>query len=155
VRLSEALRWLLALLGAGFWLASSFMPLFGGIAKHAYRCRGREFTGNFDDCFTDALPVLELFAPIVALCLALPFARFAFSLYAPAPEARRLRWRLASRSHPRPLSPALYRWAVVGVAGCVWRAFSYPFVRELAPFQAFWFLFAAWFGGGLAAAWRR
>jgi hypothetical protein len=29
------------------------MPMFGGAAKHAYRCRGRELTGTFDDCFND------------------------------------------------------------------------------------------------------
>ena len=155
MRLSEALRWLLALLGAGFWLASSFMPLYGGEAEHAYRCRGREFTGQFDDCFHDGLPMVEIFAPIFALAVAWSFARFAFSLCAPAPEERRLRWRLATHYDSASFWPVLHGFAAVGLAWCLWRAFSYPFVRELAPFQAFWFLFAAWFATALAAAWPR
>lgn len=117
--MDEGVRKTLALTGCGLWLASSLMPWFGEIAEHAVLCRGREFTGGSDGCFSDDLPLLELAAPLAALLLLYPFARFAFTVFAPAPKARLRRWRWASRHAAGVWHPAL-SWA--GIAGAIWAA---------------------------------
>jgi hypothetical protein len=151
LRLGERPRRLLAILGVALWVGASFMPIFGGAAEHAYRCRGRTFTGGFDECFNDMLPV-ELLVPLLALPFAWPFARFAFSLYAPAPAARSRRWRLATKSGPETLWPTLHVLAALGFLWCLWRLLSYPLAAELLRFHLFWAVFGFWFLGGIAAA---
>lgn len=152
MRHSERLRWSLAVLGPLLFLASSFMPLFGGAAKWAHRCQGREFTGVMDDCFNDYLPILEAVVPIVALLLLYPFARMAFSLFAPPPDQRTYRWRLATSSSLSDLFPTLHVFAAIGIAWAGWRAALYPLGGETWPFIAFWLLFANWFSVALVVA---
>ncbi|HEX5182990.1 MAG TPA: hypothetical protein VFW19_07540 [Allosphingosinicella sp.] len=152
MRLAERRRWCLALLGPCLWLAASTLPMIGGIAEHQYRCRGRVYTGHFDDCFNDYLPILEMVAPVLALLLAYPFARFAFSLYAPPVEQRRARWRLATKGDPAGLWPPLHAFAAIGVMWCLWRAVTYRAAREFLPFRLFWTAFGLWFAAGLVAA---
>lgn len=152
MKLAERPRWWLALLGPCLWLAASALPMIGGIAKHQYRCRGRIYTGHFDDCFNDYIPALEMMAPFVALILTYAFARFAFSLYAPPAELRRARWRLATEGDPAGLWPLLHACAAIGILWCLWRALTYPAARELLPFHLFWIVFGLWFAGGLLAA---
>lgn len=148
----ERLRWALAFAGPLLFLTSSFMPLFGGGAKHRARCAGREFTGRWDDCFTDYLPILELFTPVVALGLTWMFARFAFALWAPEPEARTLRWRLASSVAAADHWLIVQAVAAFGGVWAGWRGTGYLFAAELWPFAAFWFGFAAWFAASLLVA---
>lgn len=93
----ERVRWAAALAGPALFLGLSLLPLFGGGAKWRARCEGREFAGQWDDGFTDGLPVVELIAPLFALALTWMFVRFAFALWAPLPQARHFRWRLAAR----------------------------------------------------------
>lgn len=81
--LGEGARKAMALIGCSLWIASSFMPLFGGAAEHQVLCRGQSFSGEFDDCFNDMLPIFELAAPVVALALLWPFAFFAFAAMKP------------------------------------------------------------------------
>ena len=152
MRLAEAPRWGLAFLGLPLWLACSLLPLLSGPADHEYRCRGRTFTGAFDDCFRDGAPVLEMAAPLAAFLLAYPFARFAFSLYAPAPPVRRLKWQLATRSDPGDLWPTLHVFGMLGALWCMWRLLTYPLEPQFIPFQTVWALFALWFAGGVLAA---
>jgi hypothetical protein len=76
----------------------STFPTFGGAAKRAVRCRGRVFEGNFDDCFNDYLPLLEILAPFAALTLLWLFLRFSFTLWAPEVAVRTLGWKLAGKS---------------------------------------------------------
>ena len=149
---SERVRHSLAKFGCLLFLMSSFMPMFGGIAKHTVRCRGREFTGNFDDCFNDYLPILELVAPVFALLLLWPFARFAFSLLAPVPVLRTRRWRMASRSPSSTFWPHLHAVGALGAIWAVWRAATYPMDKVTAPYFAFWVTFAVWFVISVGAA---
>lgn len=151
----ERLRWCAALAGPVLFLGSSLMPLFGAGAKRRPRCEGREFTGEWDDCFTDGFPIIELLVPFAALALLWMFARFAFALWAPEPERRRLRWRLASRIAAEAHWPILHAVATIGAVWATWRATTYFFAIELWPFAAFWLAFAAWFAAGLAVAWLR
>lgn len=153
MKLGERTRWWFALIGPLLLEASAFMPIFGGTAKHLYRCRGREFTGEFDDCFNDYLPILELSLPILALLLIYPFARFSFSLYAPDPELRTLRWRLATTTPLAQYFPTFHVMTGVGLAWTLWRALSYPPVPDMWLYWFFWLGFACWFTIGLIAAW--
>lgn len=155
MRLGERTRWWFALAGPVLLEIASFMPIFGGTAKHLYRCRGREFTGEFDDCFNDYLPVVELSAPILALLLIYPFARLAFSLFAPDPDERTLRWRLATTTPLAEYFPSFHAIVGIGLIWTLWRALTYPLVPQMWPYLLFWFVFAAWFATGLVAAWPR
>ncbi|NML93341.1 hypothetical protein [Novosphingobium olei] len=140
----------MAFIGCGLWLGSSFLPLFGGAAKHAVRCRGRTFSGRFDDCFSDYLPLLELMAPLAALALLWFFARFAFAVWAPEPEARTMPWRMASADGTLVYHPGYLVLSAIGCAWALWRAVLYPLDPHTFPFITFWLVFACWFG---AAAW--
>ncbi len=151
---AERLRWWAALAGPLLFLASSLMPWFGG-AKRRARCVGREFTGEWDDCFTDGLPIVEMLAPIIALALCWMFARFAFAMWSPPPGARVLRWRLAASVPTEEHWPVLHVVAAIGMAWALWRGTTYLIAPELWPFVAFWISFAAWFAAGFAMAWPR
>jgi hypothetical protein len=126
-------------------MVSSLLPLFGGKAKIAVRCRGRWFKGSFDDCFNDYLPIAELGAPIVAVLLLYPFYRFAFCVFAPRVGERSAKWRLASRSSASSWHPVLLIASAMGCAWALWRLALYPVDSVTLPFMAFWFLFALWF----------
>lgn len=151
----ERLRWGAAAAGPLLFFASSLTPLFGGGAKHWARCDGREFTGELDDCFTDYIPMLELITPVIALALSWMFARFAFALWAPEPDCRTMRWRLASSLAAEDHWPVIHGVAAIGAAWAAWRGTTYFFAVELWPYAAFWLCFAAWFAGGLLVAWPR
>jgi len=131
------------------------MPWFGGIAKHLYRCEGRQFSGSFDDCFNDYLPILEFSLPFFCLLLLYPFARLSSSLFAPQPEQRTFRWRLASRSSGEDFYPTLHIFPAIGAAWAIWRGLSYPFVAQMWPYLLFWLVFALWFALGIVIAWPR
>jgi len=131
------------------------MPLFGGNAKREARCDGRRFTGQFDDCFNDYLPILELMIPIGSVIVSWMFARFAFVLWAPTPDGRNMRWRFASSSPAEDYWPLLHGIAALGALWAFWRASTYFFAAELWPFALFWMVFAIWFGIGLGLAWPR
>jgi hypothetical protein len=105
--------------------------MFGGTAKHLYRCRGREFTGVFDDCFNDYLPILELSLPVLALLLTYPFARFSYSLYAPDSDLCSQKWRLATSTPLSQYFPTFHLMTAVGLAWTIWRAFTYPLAFEM------------------------
>lgn len=110
--------------------------MFGGAAKHAYRCRGREFTGNFDDCFNDYLPIAELAAPIIAIGTAYWFFRYSRSLFDGASSAQPKRYSFEDGL------PAKLIFALGGTTWSLWRACKYQLVPELIPFTTFWMLFA-------------
>jgi hypothetical protein len=152
LRLGEGPRWALAFLGLPLWLWSSLLPTLSGPADYQYRCGGRPFTDSFDDCFYDGIPVLEMMAPLAAMLFAYPFARFAFSIYAPHPAARRLKWRLATRSDPGDLWPTLHIFGLLGAAWAAWRLLTDPLDPRVTVFQVFWSVFALWFLGGVVAA---
>lgn len=145
----DRLRAICALSGAVLWLLVSFFPLFGGAAKHAVMCRGRQFDGQFDDCFNDYLPILELAAPVVALGLLWPVLRFSFTLWAPESERRAGKWWFANRGPKRDDWPHLQLLAGVGVAWCLWRGALYPWDRLTVPYLLTWWIFAAWFGAAI------
>jgi hypothetical protein len=147
----EGTRKALAFAGCGLWLLSSLMPLFGGAAKHRVLCRGATFSGQFDLCFNDHLPVLELIAPLGALFLLFPFAVFASAVWVPDPGQRRQHWRLAPTTGAAARFPWYPLLCLLGCAGSAWLASRYPVDPVTLPFMAFWAFFAVWFAGGAAA----
>lgn len=150
----EGVRKALAFAGCGLWLISSLMPLFGGAAKHRVLCRGATFSGQFDTCFNDHLPVLELIAPLGALFLLYPFAVFASAVWAPDPGQRLQDWRLAPATGAATRFPWYTLLCFLGAAGAAWLASRYPMDPVTAPFMLFWAVFAAWFLAGAAATWQ-
>jgi hypothetical protein len=154
VILQEGARKTLAVAGCGLWLASSFMPMFGGAAKHQVRCRGRRFTGQFDECFNDYIPLLELAAPLFAVATWYMFMRLAFAVWSPEPDDRRTRWRFAPESGAGMFHPAYSVLACGGGLWALWRAALYPVDAETAIFIGFWLAFSSWFFAGALCTWR-
>ena len=139
-------RWL-AVAGPLLWIAAGSMTLFGGAAKHSYQCRSRTFTGQFDECFNDALPVELITIPFTILTVWLFYwlSRSIFGVSKRSPAGDRY-------SLNQPPNGA-HLTAAVGVAWTLWRALTYPFVTVLLPYILFWFFFAAWFALGAAYGW--
>ncbi|MCJ2182024.1 hypothetical protein MTR62_04805 [Novosphingobium sp. 1949] len=108
------------------------------------------FTGTFDDCFSDYIPILELMAPLFAAASLFFFARFAFACWAPEPRDRTHRWRLAPPDGTRIYHPGYPFMASVGAVWALWRAALYPFDRAVFAYGGFWGLFAVWF---MASGW--
>lgn len=149
MKVGERLRSLLAATGVCLWLATAFVYGAGEIAKHVYRCRDRTFTGNFDECFNDYLPIFEVvFVPIWTALTAYPFTRFACSLYAPQPVQRTLRRRFAGSSGASSYWPALHLAAVGGLIWCVWCLSRFALIAQFGPFHLYWIVFAVWFAVG-------
>lgn len=113
---AEIVRYLAGWTGGLLWMTVSTFPTFGGAAKRAVRCRGRVFDGNFDDCFNDYLPLLEILAPFAALTLLWLFLRFSFTLWAPEVAVRTLGWKLAGKSGRSGYFPLLQMMALAGSA---------------------------------------
>lgn len=152
MKLSERVRWWFSFLGVMLWFGFPVVFAFGGAARHLYRCRDRTFTGEFDDCFNDYIPVLEvIFVPLVFLVFAYPFARFAFSLFAPDQRERTHRWRLASSEGASTYWPMLQMWAGLGIALSLWSLSRYPLHGEFLPYYAYWLSFGLWFTAAIFA----
>lgn len=145
----ERSRWLLAFAGPVLLELTTIVFYFGGAAKSARHCRIHPGI-----CPVDYLPLLELVLPVVVLALLYPFARLAFSLYAPDPGERTLRWRLATRSDKEDLFPMLPIFSSIGAVWAMWRAASYAGPSEFLPYLLFWAVFATWFILGTACSWR-
>jgi hypothetical protein len=148
VRAAERVRWLLAAAGPLLLETASVMPFYGGGAKSRYHCQI-----DPTHCPNDYLPIVELVLPIVTLALLYPFARLSFSLLAPDPGSREMRWRLATDANKADVFPILQIGAVVGVLWTLWRAATYIGIPDGAPYLGFWAVFAAWFAVALAVAW--
>lgn len=153
MRLGERARWLIALAGIPLWLALPLVFREGWRAKQSFQRCEVTFAGRSDDCFSDYIPVFEvmmevLVVPFLILVMLYPFARFAFSLYSPPSEGRRLKWRLGMSSGAAAAWPVLQGIAVGGAAWALWRMLTYPFVGALLPFHLYWGAFALWFGLG-------
>ncbi|HYI49362.1 MAG TPA: hypothetical protein VEX35_12950 [Allosphingosinicella sp.] len=152
MRLGERARWLIALAGVPLWLALPLIFHEGRIAKGSLHLCDPTSTGP-DGCPTDYIPVLEvmlevLVLPFLILVMLYPFARFAFSLYSPPSEGRRLKWRLGMSAGAAAAWPVLQGIAIGGAAWALWRMLTYPFVGALWPFHLYWGAFALWFGLG-------
>lgn len=146
---AEVVRWIGGLTGLLLWLTIPLIVLEGAVAKRGYRCRGRTFTGEFDDCFSDYIPILEFFfIPFFILVTAYAFARFAFSLYAPPQRRVNSIWWFAPKGGSTAGRPILQLAACLGVAWALWRLLTYPLVAELLPFHLYWGAFAMWFACG-------
>lgn len=136
--MKERLRLFVASTGLVWWIAFPFVYIAGTHARWERRCAGRTFTGTFDDCFNDALPVFELGAFPLTLILAYPFARFAFSMFGPERDLRTFSWHLAAKSGGNEYFPSFQIAAAIGI---IWAGFHF-FLMPLAI--AYWYLLAYW-----------
>ena len=141
----------LALAGMALWFAYPFVFWNGGMAVHQYRCSREPSVNGSDPCFSDYLPVIELGAFVLTLVLAYPFARFAFSLFAPPPNERGRGWRLASSSAGAEYFPALHLAAALGIVWALVHAKNYPFA--LYPYLTYWAAWMTWLCLGIWTSW--
>lgn len=140
-RAIESLRWLMALAGLGFWLTGLWMLSQGGDARWAWRCPYPTLT----NCFSDYLPVLEAFIPILTLLLAYPIARFVFSMWAPPPEERGLHWWPASRRGSGELMwPVGHLLGATGIFTSLWALLVFPPALQFWPYFLYWGCSALW-----------
>lgn len=140
-----ALRWSLGLTGSVLALLYPFAFVFGGIVRHRYRCRGREFTGSFDDCFNDYLPILELVWMIISFVLALMFIRLSFRVWSGVSEGG---WRWAWGKKPDYESTgSSRRWGLLaGLALTLWQLARLPTNPDWIHWvHLYWVAFVLWF----------
>ena len=149
-RAAEALRWLMALAGLGFWL-TGFPILFAGeSARWRWRC------GDSDsyDCFRDGLPVLELFAIFIVIALAYFIARYIFSMWAPPPEERTLWWWPASRrGNGELLWPFGHLLVAIGIFTSLWALLAFPPATVFWPYFLYWGASVLWCALTVWIAW--
>ncbi len=153
VVLDEKWRRALAIGGVFLWLAYPFMLLALSSARWEQRCGHRKFAGTFDECFNDALPVLEVFPFFVTLALAYLVGRFAFSIFAPLPHFRKARWRLASTRAAQSYHPIFPIYAALGVGWAAMHLSYTPLNASTWYLQLFWAAWMAWFITGVIASW--
>lgn len=138
--LTGILLWL-----ALFWLAPEQISAVNAWWR-AQRCAGRQFTGTFDDCFNDYIPILEvLFLPAGLILLAFPFAVMAFSFFADPGVDRNGYWKYTLGNDSKRGFPVRAMFALVGFGLCVWTWFSLPQLKGFVLFYIYWACFAAWF----------
>jgi hypothetical protein len=153
VPVAERLRWLMGLAGLGFWFTGFWALSKESDARWAQHCP----SSNLPECSYDYLPVLEMvFAPIIVLLFAYPIARFTFTMWAPAPEARTMQWWPASRrAGGNLLWPFGHLLAAAGVAFSIWRLVRYPLTAPFLPFYLYWGASALWCVLAIWIAWPR
>lgn len=150
---SSRLRLVGALAGMCLWFTYPFIFWNGGIAVHRYVCQRQPVIDGRDPCFSDYIPILEMMAFVLTLALAYPFARFAFTLFAPNPDERGRGWWLASGLTRADLFPALQ---VISALGFLWvgvNAQNYP--AALYQYWLYWTAWIAWFAAGILVSWPR
>ncbi len=148
------LRPLLALGGFLLWFSYPFAFTAGIIARHDYRCAGREFTGAWDGCFQDGLPIDFLAYPLTLLLL-YPFARFLFVALAPPGKASSGFWRLARGASGEAYFPVVQVLALVGISWALLHVLPFPLVRVFFGFFAYWAAWILWFGSVIWLSWPR
>lgn len=150
--MSEGQRHSVATAGVVLWLAFPFVYLASSHARWVRRCGGRSFTGKFDDCFNDALPVLEFAAFPITVALAYMFSRFAFSMFAPTAELRTLKWRLAGHDGGADAFPLYQLFAVIGLIWAILHIRSIPMTITYWYLFVYWLVWLAWFLIGAATS---
>jgi hypothetical protein len=141
----ERMRRCAVIAGLLWWFAFPFVYLAATHARWVNRCGGRSFSGEFDDCFNDALPVFELMAFPMTLVLAYPFIRFAFSMFGPESDQRSSRWRLAAGSGGVEYFPAFQIASVIGLIWASLHLFSIPLAARYWLFIVYWAVWICWF----------
>lgn len=150
--LTERARFLVATAGVALWLTFPFVYMASMHARWLRRCDGRTFSGKFDDCFNDTLPVFEFVAFPLTIALAYLFVRFAFSMFAPSAELRTTRWRLARSEGGADYFPVYQLLSVVGMIWTVLHVRSLPLSLTYWYLLAYWAAWFAWLLTGVLAA---
>lgn len=140
-----------ALAGMCLWFGYPFIFWSGGIAVHRYVCQREPAVDGRDPCFSDYIPILEMLAFVLTLALAYPFARFAFTLFAPDPDQRGRGWWFASRSTREDRFPMLQVIAALGFLWVAVNAQNYP--AALYQYWLYWTAWIAWFAAGILFSW--
>ena len=144
MRLAGRPRWMLASVGWLLWLGYPLVFLFGIGLRHDGRCGGQRFTGEFDDCFNDYLPLLESTWAAIALILTFGFIWFSYSLYSRPSD--RSRWWWAAKSWRGRGWSARQALACIGVVWTVWNLTALPWREPFVGWaHVYWLLFFLWF----------
>jgi hypothetical protein len=145
VRAGEAARWTAGLAGLLLWLALPLVFLYAPNDP----CAGKP-----DDCRHDYIPVFELIViPLLVLVTAYPFARFAFSLFAPPPPRSGRLWWFAARDGAGANWPVLQIFAAACLAWTISRAAFFAVEDEPVALSLYRLAFALWFVLGMFIGW--
>lgn len=150
--MTEKQRFWVADAGIGLWLAFPFVYWLSTRARWLQRCSGRTYTGEFDDCFNDMLPVFEILAFPLTFILIYPFARLAFGMFGPASDVRTYRWRFAARSGGSDYFPSFQICAAVGIVWACLHLSSLPLWLRFWYLHLYWVAWIVWFGLGAYAS---
>lgn len=149
--------------GAAAWTGILLMfaypaKLFGDSWAHGREyCERRLQEASY--CDYDYIPVLELLITGIWVILLLPFAYFAFAVFAPPPEQRASMWKFLGKRHSGSWFPVMQLLCLGGMWVCYEHSrLHWPFVAGPAHI-VYWSMFFAWFAAGLtvsllARTWR-
>jgi len=140
-----------AWIGLLLWLAYPIVEFRGQADIFFYHCRLEQPSAGRDPCFSDYLPILEIVAFVLTIVLAYPFARFAFSLYAPPEDHRGKGWRLAGRAGGAGYYPSIQLAAALGILWVGLHQKNYPVA--LYPYHLYWIAWSVWFALGIWISW--
>lgn len=129
-----------AAVGTAFWLGYPVAFQAGIHARWEARCGTRIFTGAFDDCFNDYMPIAEVLWSAIVLLAAPGFAWLAVRIWRQLAQPR-----TASGSLPVMVACG------IGLAWTIWNIASTPPRIDNAILFAYWAIFAFWFAVPLVA----
>ena len=151
---NERLRHLASSFGTLLFAAYPIVKIVESNTRWQIRCAGRRFEG-FDDCYNDYLPVLEFVALLIYPLFIWLFARYAFSMFAPPAEDRRLQWRWANSDAGCDYFPGFLIGALIGLLWAIWNIYALPLELIFWKIFAYWIICAAWFVAGSLVSWRK
>lgn len=153
-RIGEITRWWAAFSGVLLWFLYLAVQFDLMDAEERRYCARREALGEL--CNYDHLPLFEFFfVPAFVLLAAYPFSRFAYGVFAPPIDARRLRWSFAGATDATATYPVMPILAVLGLGWSIFSMASIPFAFASWVPVLYWAAWICWFAGAIAASWSR
>jgi len=138
--------------GILLWLCYPLAFWNGIHARWLGRCEHSPFSGQFDSCHNDYLPIAEMAWCIIAWCLTVAFFRLARAFWAPVRRPNATAW--IRRRDPTYFAPIIFWLAVAGVAWTGWNFLAIPLQARFSLLLAYWAVFSLWFAGAAATNWK-
>lgn len=150
----EILRWWAALSGVLLWFTYIWVVRAGLEPRAQQYCAVKEAVG--ETCVYDYIPVIEAgLIPIFVFAVAYFFARFAFGIYAPPRQSRRLHWSFAGGIEAAGAYPVLQILAGLGLCWSVFRLSVLPFAFISWLVILYWIAWIVWFAVAIVISWPR
>jgi hypothetical protein len=138
--------------GILLWLCYPLAFWNGIHARWLGRCEHRIYGGHFDDCYSDYLPIAEMFWCLLAWLLTIVFFRLARTFWAPDRRPDSVAW--LRRRDPTYYAPIPFGLAMGGIGWTGWNFLSLPFQTRFALLLSYWAIFCLWFGAAAIANWK-